>query len=1660
MKRITSIIVSVMTLCGALYIPLTAGAAELPTGTKPTFDPNYTAVFNDFEDTSLVGFESNKKTPDGVTAFTVVDTDDENYNHSFKIAAVTWVAMDDGNATKKDGTRATYTGVNGQTVNLFDEPLTEGNNYIMSYDYKNIAETFSGDQTVSFAPKHENFKVGTDYRDHIVYNDNQNWYKYNVGFTADVDSLKLKINTCGGVGAYIDNLLVVEAAEFKDLTDNSATIEVTEGEIVTNNKNGIANMVAKGNKLSFKVNVADSFYKAVVTHGGTVVTPFNGVYTIDKVTADIVVKTEIKKDVLDGVVKAEFPVDDSNNIKFSAGDTLAKFMDETKIVESLISLKNGENDVARDEMLRDGYVLNIVDGEGKPIVSYKVKIDGTVDNYTPVPAETAIINNYISETITKSGTGIDNTNLEKSVLYNGNRSAVANVIKKAMRGENVTIVAFGGSITQGAGSEAQPSSITHSFSGNENYVKLVGDWFKSVFGDNVAVKNAGIGATDTPYAIHRMNMDVMNFNPDLVIVEWDKNDVNKDTYKQATYENMLRKFISKGVAVVMFGMCGNNANGDDSSIEMHVPLAEKYDLPYISYRDAFGDNTNSYKSDLLTNLTRDGVHPNIVGHQLAALLLNNYFGNIYKNIASIGSYEPVMPEEPYNAEATVFGEGKVVDLDDVADGKVEGVIIKSFGSFEKNTTLYSPGAEDIRKNHERYAYIAEYSTSYSPLVIEIDNCYSLHLLLLRVNRTDGTFKVFVNDNEVTDPKGSFTSGTASDNTQIEHTYAWASSRVCLNNEPTKITLKILPTNEDPESYVGLYGLLLADDPAINSTITVDSGEERDLLNHATSNNYPIWSQNKDTINNETVVYQEPVLFYTDNGEVRSNVKLMYPVKNIVAVTSYTTIGGAFKWYREGTDFTVNNDGTISLTAESSIPHNIKLDEIKTGINNDFWGSAATWNTELPKNQVLVTYTYTKTWDDVDYEMPTYVNNLTTAYDKLKGKDTLDVLFIGDSITTGCNASGQDGKFYTYTANGVGGTGEIKGWSRYLGISSKPYWVNDSWDKQVVANLKSAYPDATINWVNRAVGSSNSQWYYDNIEKLLGSSGSLGAVDLENTDLVFIGFGMNEPGQSKEEHNRKIKNLIDYLREKNPNVSIVLVSAFYPTFWNSNKSTWETRNLDVYEDGYFELAEQYENIAVAPVNTAFANILKAKEGVDYIANGINHPNDYGVNLYADVITATLKNGATDDTCSHKNTKLHSAVPSTCKVQGHGAYTICEDCGEVISGSDAKLPLADHNYTENVDAEYLKSAANCGNVAVYYKSCSVCGAKSTETFESGDVDSGNHVGGTYKKNEKPATCLEKGYTGDTYCRTCDNLKTRGAEIPMTDHNPANAWSSNETSHWKDCQTDGCTHKSNEGLHNGGEATCTNKSVCSVCGVQYGEVDDSNHKHTEVRDAKKATEQEKGYTGDTWCLDCNKKIAEGKDIEKLEHKPVLVKAEEATAAEEGNIEYYYCENCGKYYSDKAGTKEIAEKDTVVSKLAPKIIDGNNAKIDKSSKEPVSFRSDASFDDFVRVELDGKELVKDKDYTLKEGSIIVTLTPEFLATLPAGDHTLSIVSVSGTANADFSVTAEKADDTSSNKDSSEKSPQTRCDINAILWSLAGIISLTLISVFGIFKKRLCKSR
>lgn len=212
--------------------------------------------------------------------------------------------------------------------------------------------------------------------------------------------------------------------------------------------------------------------------------------------------------------------------------------------------------------------------------------------------------------------------------------------------------------------------------------------------------------------------------------------------------------------------------------------------------------------------------------------------------------------------------------------------------------------------------------------------------------------------------------------------------------------------------------------------------------------------------------------------------------------------------------------------------------------------------------------------------------------------------------------------------------------------------------------------------------------------------------------------------------------------------------------------------------------------------------------------------------------------------------------------------------------------------------------------------------------------------------------------------------------------------------------------EHVHSGGEATCVKRAVCSECQQEYGDLNPDNHKNTVIKESKKPTCIDNGYTGDTYCADCNKKISTGNIIDKTAHQFKHVEAKAATAASEGNIEYYICQVCNRFFLDASGAEEVEKSDTVTAKLAPVITDGNNTVVDAESGKSISFRSNAALSDFIRVELDGNVLVKDKEFTVKEGSIIVTLMPEFIESLDAGKHTIGIVSSSGTASAVFSVT------------------------------------------------------
>ena len=235
----------------------------------------------------------------------------------------------------------------------------------------------------------------------------------------------------------------------------------------------------------------------------------------------------------------------------------------------------------------------------------------------------------------------------------------------------------------------------------------------------------------------------------------------------------------------------------------------------------------------------------------------------------------------------------------------------------------------------------------------------------------------------------------------------------------------------------------------------------------------------------------------------------------------------------------------------------------------------------------------------------------------------------------------------------------------------------------------------------------------------------------------------------------------------------------------------------------------------------------------------------------------------DNAGKKGYAEHSGGKATCTKNA-----VCEFCKAEYG---EKLP---HDFTaEIVDAKYLKSAATCTEKAVYYKSCAVCGLSSEGTADEATFFSGNaldHNWGAWTQNsdEKTHTRICKRDTSHTETENCIDAN-KDHKCDICDYIISECADDN-----KDRKCDYCGKKLIE--HTGGKATCKDKAKCEVCGAEYGELDAKNHTD-------------------------------------LKHFPATA----ATKTTEGNIEYWYCEGCGKYYSDKDGTKEIKKADTVTAKL-----------------------------------------------------------------------------------------------------------------------------------------------
>ena len=195
----------------------------------------------------------------------------------------------------------------------------------------------------------------------------------------------------------------------------------------------------------------------------------------------------------------------------------------------------------------------------------------------------------------------------------------------------------------------------------------------------------------------------------------------------------------------------------------------------------------------------------------------------------------------------------------------------------------------------------------------------------------------------------------------------------------------------------------------------------------------------------------------------------------------------------------------------------------------------------------------------------------------------------------------------------------------------------------------------------------------------------------------------------------------------------------------------------------------------------------------------------------------------------------------------------------------------------------------------------------------------------------------------------------------------WRSNgDGTHTRRCTASGCFDQQN-GKCYGGTPNCTQRASCILCGAKYGKTDPTRHA----------------------------------SLEKLE-------AIAATAAANGRVECWHCTACDKYFADANGKTELTAENTVTEKVPPSIIQGNDARWKKGESSTLTFRSNAPFEDFAEVLVDGAVLPSESyEKRNGEGNIIVELRESYLEQLAEGEHTLAIRSASGDATTHFTVEA-----------------------------------------------------
>lgn len=212
---------------------------------------------------------------------------------------------------------------------------------------------------------------------------------------------------------------------------------------------------------------------------------------------------------------------------------------------------------------------------------------------------------------------------------------------------------------------------------------------------------------------------------------------------------------------------------------------------------------------------------------------------------------------------------------------------------------------------------------------------------------------------------------------------------------------------------------------------------------------------------------------------------------------------------------------------------------------------------------------------------------------------------------------------------------------------------------------------------------------------------------------------------------------------------------------------------------------------------------------------------------------------------------------------------------------------HVYTSSI-----KKPATCTESGIRLYTC-----KDNDDSYEEEIPATGHQH-TELRNVKAATCAQEGYTGDTYCKDCNTKLATGKSIAKKDH----TWDAGKITT---------------------AATCSGKGIktytCTGCNAtRTEEIPSTGHQHTELRNVKVATCVSEGYTGDTYCKDCNTKLTSGKVIPKTDHTWDSGKVTQTATCTAKGIKTFTCTVCNSTRIEDIPVTEHVNKITKFAKEA----------------------------------------------------------------------------------------------------------------------------------------------